>query len=187
MRDKNFFLQPKSEWQRRYEALRASFVERLPAKDVADRFGYSQSYVNYLRHQFAHGQLDFNEPPPEGGRPRRIDAATRSKICSWCEHNLSAGEITQLLSEEGIEISVRTVERILAEAGYSKLPRRTKLKLNLTQKGAEVPAVSERISLPELSGQTLDCDAAGVFLFAPFMEKLNIPRVYLFSTKIVVA
>ena len=177
MRDKNFFLQPKSEWQRRYEALRASFIERLPAKVVADRFGYSQSYVNYLRHQFVHGKLDFNEPPPEGGRPRRIDAATRSKICNWREHSLSAGEITQLLSEEGIEISVRTVERILAEAGYSKLPRRTKLKLGLTQKGAEVPAVSERISLSEFSGQTLDCDAAGVFLFAPFIEKLNIPRV----------
>ena len=99
------------------------------------------------------------------------------KICNWREHSLSAGEITQLLSEEGIEISVRTVERILAEAGYSKLPRRTKLKLGLTQKGAEVPAVSERISLSEFSGQTLDCDAAGVFLFAPFIEKLNIPRV----------
>ena len=105
MRDKNFFLQPKSEWQRRYEALRASFIERLPAKVVADRFGYSQSYVNYLRHQFVHGKLDFNEPPPEGGRPRRIDAATRSRICNWREHSLSAGEITQLLSEEGIEIS----------------------------------------------------------------------------------
>ena len=31
--------------------------------------------------------------------------------------------------------------------------------------------------MSELSGQTLDCDAAGVFLFAPFIEKLNIPRV----------
>lgn len=177
MRDKNFFLHPKSDWQRRYEALRALFVERLPAKVVADRFGYSPNYVTFLKHQFVHGKLDFNEPPPEGGRPRRIDSATRAKICNWREHSLSAGEITQLLSEEGIEVSVRTVERILAEAGYSKLPRRAKLKLGLTQKGAEVPAVSEVISLSEFSGQTFECDAAGVFLFAPFIEKLNIPRV----------
>ena len=84
MRDKNFFLQPQSEWQRRYEALRASFVDRLPAKVVADRFGYSQNYVNLLRHQFTHGKLDFNEPPPEGkGRRRRVDSLTRSKICNW--------------------------------------------------------------------------------------------------------
>ena len=38
MRDENFFLRPVHEWQRRYEALRASFVERLPARIVAERF-----------------------------------------------------------------------------------------------------------------------------------------------------
>jgi hypothetical protein len=35
MRDENYFLHPVHEWQRRYEALRASFVDRLPAKVVA--------------------------------------------------------------------------------------------------------------------------------------------------------
>ena len=177
MRDKNFFLQPNSEWQLRYEALRASFVDRLPAKVIADRFGYSQSYINVLRHQFLQGKLDFNEPPPEKGRRRRVDSVTRSKICSWREHNLSAGEIAQLLSEDGIEISIRTVERILAEEGYPKLPRRTKLRLGLTQRGAEVPAVSEKVTLSQLCNRTLECDAGGVFLFAPFIEKLNILRV----------
>ncbi len=66
MTDEKFFLLPVSEWQRRYEALRASFVDRLPAKVVADRFGYSPSYVNLLRHQFSHGKIDFSEPVPEG-------------------------------------------------------------------------------------------------------------------------
>ena len=46
MRDKKYFLQPVHEWQRRYEALRASFVERLPAKVVAQRFDYSPSYIH---------------------------------------------------------------------------------------------------------------------------------------------
>ena len=50
MRDEKFFLHPVHEWQRRYEALRASFVDRLPAKVVADRFGYSVTYINLLRH-----------------------------------------------------------------------------------------------------------------------------------------
>jgi hypothetical protein len=52
MRDENYFLHPVHEWQRRYEALRASFVDRLPAKVVADRFGYSVTYVNLLRHLY---------------------------------------------------------------------------------------------------------------------------------------
>ena len=140
MADETFFLHPKHDWQRRYEALRASFVDRLPARVVADRFGYSPSYVNLLRHQFSHDKIDFAEPVPEGKVNRRaVDMATRQKICSWREHRLSSGEITQLLSEEGIEISVRTVERVLAEEGYPKLPRRSRLKMGLTVQGGPCP------------------------------------------------
>jgi hypothetical protein len=105
MRDENFFLHPVHEWQRRYEALRASFVDRLPAKVVADRFGYSLTYMHLLRHLFAHEKMDFSEPLPEGKtRRHRIDAATRAKICKWRENRLTAGEITELLSEEGVEV-----------------------------------------------------------------------------------
>lgn len=62
-RDASYFTHPKSEWQRRYEALRASFVERLAARVVADRFGYTSGYIHLLRHQFTHGKIDFGEPP----------------------------------------------------------------------------------------------------------------------------
>ncbi len=178
MRNEKYFLHPVHDWQKRYEALRASFVDRLPSKVVADRFGYSQSYVNLLRHQFVHEKIDFSEPVPEGKiKRRKVNALTRSKICKYREHRLSAGEIVQLLSEDGIEISVRTVERILAEEGFSKLPRRTQLKIGLTVKGAQVPAVSHSIHISEFDNRNIDCDAAGIFLFAPFIEKLNIYQV----------
>jgi transposase len=178
MRDANFFLHPKHEWQRRYEAIRASFLDRLPAKVVADQFGYSPGYVHLLRHQFIHEKIDFAEPVPEGKiARRRVDSKLRQKICTWREHRLPAGEITQLLSEEGIEISIRTIERVLAEEGFPKLPRRSRIKLGFTVKGAEIPAVSEAVTIGELEGKKFDCDAAGVFLFAPFIEKLDIKKI----------
>jgi len=178
MRDEKYFLYPLHDWQLRYEALRASFVERLPAKTIAERFGYSQSYIHLLRHQFIHGKIDFSEPVPEGKAARhRVDSKIRLKICNWREHRLSAGEITQLLSEEGVELSVRTVERVLAEEGFTKLPRRSRLKLGLTVKGAKVPAVSEAITISAVTGKHVGCEAAGVFLFAPFIEKLNISNI----------
>lgn len=178
MRDAKFFLHPVHEWQRRYEALRASFVERLPAKVVADRFGYSTAYIHLLRHLFVHEKIDFSEPVPEGkAKRRRIDGELRAKICKWREHRLSAGEITELLSEEGVEVSVRTIERILAEEGYSKLPRRSRLKLGLTVKGAQVPAVAEKIRVAEVYQRPFDSEAGGVFLFAPLIEKLNLAKV----------
>ena len=170
MADEKFFLHPLHDWQRRYEALRASFVDRLPAKVVADRFGYSPAYVNLLRHQFSHDKIDFSEPVPEGKINRRaVDMATRQKICSWREHRLSAGEITQLLSEDGIEVSVRTVERVLAEEDYPRLPRRSRLKVGLTVQGARVPEVSQTLAAG--IARKVDCDSAGVFLFAPVHRK----------------
>lgn len=145
MPDADYFIHPVHEWQRRYEALRASFVERLPARIVAERFGYTPGYIHLLRHLFIHEKIDFSEPVPEDKIfRRRVTKQIRHKIRYWRECRLSAGEITQLLSEEGIEISVRTVERVLAEEGFSKLPRRTRLKLGITVRGAEVPARAER-------------------------------------------
>jgi transposase len=178
MRDSSYFTNPAHDWQRRYEALRASFVERLPAKVVADRFGYTVTYIHLLRHQFTSEKIDFSEPVPEGKvSRRRVNSKLREKIRRWREHRLSAGEITQLLSEEGVDISVRTVERVLMEEGFSKLPRRSKLKIGLTVKGAKVPARSETIRIKQLQGKRFDCEAAGVFLFAPFVEKFDITKI----------
>lgn len=178
MADAAFFTHPRLDWQRRYEALRASFVERLPAHIVADRFGYTTSYIHLLRHQFKHGKLDFAEPSAEGTtRRRRVSAEMRQKIRAWRERRLSAAEITELLLEDGVEISVRTVERVLAEEGFAKLPRRTGLKIGRTVQGAQIPDKSQKIQPAQLNGQRLDSPAAGVFLFAPFLAQLKFPEI----------
>ena len=123
----------------------------------------------------SHNDIDF---VPEGKiARRRVNAEVRQKIRHWRERRLSAGEITQLLSEEGIELSVRTVERVLAEEGFPKLPRRSRLKIGLTVKGAEVPDRSEAITVAHVERKHFDCETAGAFLFAPFIEKLNITRI----------
>ena len=178
MRDGSYFTHPQHEWQKRYEALRAAFVERLPDKVAADRFGYSHGYFRLLKHQFRHGKIDFSEPVPAGkSRRRRVTTAVRQQIRSWREQHLSAGEIAQLLSEDGVEISVRTVERVLSEEGFSKLPRRTRRKIGITVQRATIPDSSEVACLEFLDGQCFDCAGAGVFLFAPFLAQLNIDKV----------
>jgi transposase len=178
MRDATYFTKPIHEWQKRYEALRASFVDRLPAAAVAERFGYSAGYVHLLRHQFTTGKIDFSEPVPESASARyRVTADTRRKIRVWREKELSAGEIAQLLSEDGVEISVRTVERVLAEEGFPKLPRRSRLKIGVTVKGAQVPQKSTIVAVGQMEGQHFVCESAGAFLFVPFLEKLQMPEL----------
>lgn len=178
MPDAKFFLRPELDWQRRYEALRASLVERLPAQAVAQRFGYKPSYVYLLRHLFKTGKIDFGELPVPGVAGRRVVSRdSRQKIRAWREQRLSAGEIAQLLSDQGTEMSVRTVERVLAEEGFPRLPRRTGLKVGLTVKGAKVPEKAQTLSLADLDGQTFESPGAGVFLFAPFLGQLDLASV----------
>ena len=178
MRDATWFVHPKAQWQRRYEALRASFVERLPAQFVAERYGFAPGYVRLLRHQFRHERIDFAEPAPEGRiARRRVSTEIRGKIAAWRRQRLSAGEIVQLLSEDGVELSVRTVERVLAEEGFPKLPRRTRLKIGLTVKGAQVPERAEAISLHQIEGRRMESVGAGVFLFAPFVAQFGLDEV----------
>ena len=177
-RDAAYFTHPRHDWQRRYEALRASFVDRLSAAAVADRFGYSRAYVGLLRHQFRHGKIDFSEPVAEGKvARRRVSTELRRTIRQYRKRLLSAAEITAVLIEDGVEISVRTVERVLAEEGFAKLPRRTHLKLGRTVKGAEVPAHAAAISVQGLEGKSFESAAAGVFLFAPFLARLQLDKL----------
>ena len=40
-----YFAYPKSPGQKQYEALRAFYIDKLPAKLVADRFGYTLAII----------------------------------------------------------------------------------------------------------------------------------------------
>ena len=46
------FLEPTNATHRQYEALRAYFVDKLPSKEVAKRFGYTDGSFRVLAHQF---------------------------------------------------------------------------------------------------------------------------------------
>jgi len=177
MKDADFFTQPAADWQRRYEALRASLVDRLPDGIVAERFGYSTGYLRVLRHQFRHGKLDFSELPADGRGARKVTREIRGKIIAWRQQGLSAGDIAQLLCEDHQDISVRTIERVLAEEGFPKLPRRTRLKIGATIKGTAVPQRAETLDFARPVDFKSDSSGAGIFLFAPFVAQLQLDQV----------
>ena len=47
-RCRRFFLEPTETYHRQYEALRAFFVEKRRLPDIAQQFGYQESYVRLL-------------------------------------------------------------------------------------------------------------------------------------------
>jgi hypothetical protein len=74
---RRFFQEPSGPLQRQYEALRAVFLDGLPQKEAADRFGYAYDAFRQLVHQFRRGCAAgtpspfFSSRDPVGPRPQR--------------------------------------------------------------------------------------------------------------------
>lgn len=174
-----YFRHPTTDGQRDYEVLRASFLERLPAAIVAERFHLTPGHVHVLRHRFRKGVISFAFRAADVPGVRRGTAAgVRARVVELRrDRHLSAGQIAEILDDEKVEISVRTVERILREAGLPKLPRRSRLLIGETRERATVPQVSKKLPADALGGTSVSSELAGLFLFVPFIEQLGLPKL----------
>jgi DNA-binding transcriptional ArsR family regulator len=179
MDPRNYFRHPRDPGQCQYEALRASFLERLSASVVAQRFHMTPGYIHVLKHRFRRGLLHFTFRPADvPGARRGTPADVRTRIVELRRaQELSAGQIAEILEDEGTDLSIRTVERILREAGFSRLPRRTRLLIGQTRARTVVPEVSRRLGQGELEGMNVAGEMAGLFAFAPFIELLGLPAL----------
>ena len=78
-----FFTAPEQVNHRRYEALRAFFIEGLTHAEVAERFGYTRwAMVNLVR-DYRAGKLDLFAParkpgPPPGATPTQMRSHERN-------------------------------------------------------------------------------------------------------------
>jgi len=61
---REFFSCPTHPWHRRYEALRAVFLDGQPQKEVAERFGYRYSTLRQMVYEFRQQALDPGEASP---------------------------------------------------------------------------------------------------------------------------
>lgn len=73
---KDYFLQPPDGWHRRYEVLRAVFIDEHPMQEVAQRFSVSYGTVRNWACEFRR-QWDVNQRPPFSRR--RCVVAHRSR------------------------------------------------------------------------------------------------------------
>ncbi len=121
-----WFTQPERVNHRRYEALRAFYVEGLTHAQAAARFGYTRwSMVNLVREHRA-GRLDLFAPtrkpgPPAGAAPAKDRA--RGRVVELRRQGLSSYEISAKLSVEHTPLNRTSVAEILTEEGFGRLLR----------------------------------------------------------------
>ena len=125
-----FFSHPNHSLHRRYEVLRAFFLERLTAQQTADRFGYSVGSVYSITRDFR--SLDdpadffFRAPRPTGRPPADAPASVQQRIIALRKLNLSLPDIKARLDAEFDDApSQRNIWRILRDEGFARLPRRS--------------------------------------------------------------
>jgi hypothetical protein len=78
-----FFLEPTDTLHRRYEALRAYFVEQCPLQEIARRSGYSYNTLRDLICDFRARSRDDQIPPfssPLGWGDRHATACSRPSV-----------------------------------------------------------------------------------------------------------
>ncbi|MEK6230134.1 MAG: hypothetical protein AABM31_12525 [Actinomycetota bacterium] len=169
-----YFLEPSERAQRRYEALRAYFVEELAAADVGARFGYSPANVHQMASELRAGRTAFfvdSKPGPKG--PRKAHRI-RDEVLALRAQDRSVQEIAAALAAAGTPVSAQTVWTILAAEGVERLPRRT-----AAQRGAppRLAPVKARALEAWPAGQSIACDHAGLLLLVPGIVELGLPEL----------
>jgi len=175
MRDgAQYFTEPANSAQRRYEALRAYFLDEMPAAEVADRFGYSTASIHQMASLLRQGRLTLftgTRPGPKG--PRKATGRLRARVLELRAAGHSVTEIAAACTSEGLPVSAQTCWQILDAEGLPRLPRRDD-----GRRGP--PARLDPVKAAALPGwpdapADLPCDHAGLLLLLPAMTQVGLP------------
>jgi Transposase DDE domain len=170
------FLQPSGSLHRQYEALRAFFVEHLPARKVAQRFGYTYGSFRVLCHQFRQNpRREFFQTIPKGPRSSPKRDPVRERIVALRKQNYSIYDIQHALQESGHQLSAAAISQTLTQEGFARLPRRSDAERPpaLRPTAADVADVRQ-LSLEPRSFRTR---FGGLFLFVPFLTQIPLRQM----------
>jgi transposase len=171
------FTEPTAARHRRYEALRAYFVEEQSASEIAERFGYTKASVQTLVSQYRQGDLAelFAQTRPGPKRQPKKDAARERAIRLRRErHGLD--EIVAELARAGTPLSRTAVWEILGQAGLARMPKPPR-----TPQPPPAPAQLTAAKVHVLDdnqwpGQgSIQTAHAGLFLLVPELIALDLP------------
>ncbi len=165
----SYFLEPKTPRQKQYEALRAYTLEGLSAREAGERFGLAENTIYTLAHNLKARKIDFFPNLVTGPKNRRVTLYIRDMIIDLRKQNLSTSDIVEKLKQEKIIIGESTVERILKDAGFGKLKRRTKRQRGVTKKNILLSTPSQTLGFEIIEPFIEQCQIAGVFFFLPYI------------------
>src|SRR6266508_3286871 len=175
-----WFTAPAQVNHRRYEALRAFFVDGLTYQQAADRFGYTRwAMVNLVREHRA-GRLELFAPTRKPGPPPGVAPAkdrVRGRVIGLRRQGLSTYEISARLAAEHTPLNRTSVAEILAEEGFGRLLRGPQPTESNSPATAGRDTRLPRAAVLDLGAwpRQLDTTRAGLLLVLPDLVALDLP------------
>jgi transposase len=176
------FTAPTQVNQRRYEALRAYFVEGLSYAEAGERFGYSRwAMIDIVRDHRA-GKLDLFAPPKKPGPPPGAASAkerVRGRVVALRREGLSTYEISARLAAEGTPLNRTSVGEILTEEGFGRLVGHPEPAESVNPATAGRVTTLPRAAVLDLDAwqARLDTTRAGLLLVLPDLVGLDLPAL----------
>ena len=171
-----FFLGPEKTLQRQYEALRACFVDGIPAREVAQRFGYTPGFVRVLCHQFRHDPAKrdgFFQDVKHGPQSAPARDRVRDMAVAMRKKSFSVYDIQRELAAAGHSISINALSILMREEGFARLPRRRDDERPPTIK----PETAADVRMLDLSPRSFRTRLGGLFFFVPIMKPIDLRQV----------
>jgi hypothetical protein len=168
--------------QRRYEALRAYFTERLTYEQAGARFGYTRWAMINLVRDYRAGKLELFAPPrkpgpPPGAAPAR--EGVRGRVIGLRRQGLSSYEISARLAAEGTPLNRTSVAEILTEEGFGRLLRRPQPAASISPAtpGRDTTLPAAKVLDFSAWPERLDTTRAGLLLAVPDLVALDLPAL----------
>lgn len=169
-----FFTQPSSAAQRRYEALRAYLLDGEPAATVADRFGYTTASLTSAVRDFRAGARDFFVPVKPGPKTASSKDVARARILALRAAGHSIDEIAAALAAEGSPLNRTGISEVIAEQGLPRLWRRPDTERRPVRRETLPRArVTDFAALPAQA----ETRVAGLLLAIPDLLNLDLPAL----------
>jgi len=174
----DFFTKDLKPGQKQYESLRSVAFQEGTIEEIALRFGYSPQSLRALVYRLLNGKHQLFPEVKKGPKSRHTSSETVKLIIKLRrKKKLNSREIAEGLNKLHITISVRTVERVLADAGFPKLHRRTNKERGISKAGILIPKRSINLDLKKLKPFKAECKVAGVFFFLPYIIESGILNI----------
>ena len=184
----DYFLKPELATHKQYDAIRAFYVDKLSAEEVAEIYGYQPNTIYSIARNFKEklkeckelGEDPFFKELRVGPKETNREDKNVKLIVEYRKKMLSIPEIAILMAGQGYPMSTWLIWQILIENGFTRMPKRDKETIEETQKNsnyAHLVTAPEATVIEFNKEIAIPTKGAGILCFLLIIKKYGIDRI----------